>query len=273
LADIPLRLAHCRENPYQLLTNWVPEPEPELSIRHEVRRQLDLVATVGCTTSNERLSLNVPWHATRRVRGILHELGVAVNQPLVLIHPGASAPSRRYSPERFAEAANLLACRHGFPIIFSGSGAERELIDSIRSDVQAPSYSLAGRFDLTEMAALVALAPVLITNNTGPAHIAAAVGTPVVDLYALTNPQHTPWLVPQRVLFHEVPCKNCFKSICPQGHHDCLARVPAEDVVQATLELLTTNGRRQLSEPRPSGSGISYHSLTVAARTVEKGER
>ncbi len=60
-------------------------------------------------------------------------------------------------------------------------------------------------------------APLLVSNNTGPVHIAAAVGTPVVDLYALTNPQHTPWGVPNRVLYHDVPCKYCYKSICPRA--------------------------------------------------------
>jgi ADP-heptose:LPS heptosyltransferase len=203
-----------------------------------VRRQLDLVAAVGCRTANERLSLRVPAEATRRVRSRLRELGLTGEQPWILIHPGASAPSRRYPPERFAQAAELLACEHDLPLVFSGSAGERELIESIRTAIDAPAHSLAGCLSLAELAALVALAPVLITNNTGPAHIAAAVGTPVVDLYAQTNPQHTPWQVPHRLLYHDVPCKNCFKSVCPQGHHDCLARVPPQAVARAALELL-----------------------------------
>jgi ADP-heptose:LPS heptosyltransferase len=83
----------------------------------------------------------------------------------------------------------------------------------------------------------------LVANNTGPVHIAAAVGTPVVDLYALTNPQHTPWAVPSRVLNHTVPCGPCYKSVCPEGHHDCLRLVAPRDVVRATLELLPLKGR------------------------------
>lgn len=241
LADIPRRLAHCRENPYQLLTDWVREPEPEELIRHEVRRQLDLVATIGFRSTDERLSLRVPPEAARRVQSILRELGLTRENPWILIHPGASAPSRRYPPELFAQAAELLACEYGLAIAFSGSGGERELIESIRAEVVAPSHSLAGRLSLAELAALVELAPLLITNNSGPAHIAAAVGTPIVDLYALTNPQHTPWQVPHRLLYHDVPCKNCFKSICPQGHHDCLARVPPESVAWAALDLLATS--------------------------------
>ncbi|WP_374011329.1 glycosyltransferase family 9 protein [Massilia sp. Se16.2.3] len=66
-----------------------------------------------------------------------------------------------------------------------------------------------------ELGALLAQASLVVSNNTGPAHIAAAVGTPVVDLYALTNPQHTPWRVPNRVLNHDVDCRYCHRSVCP----------------------------------------------------------
>jgi ADP-heptose:LPS heptosyltransferase len=85
----------------------------------------------------------------------------------------------------------------------------------------------------------------VITNNTGLVHVAAAVDTPVVDLYALTNPQHTPWLVPHRVLSHDVPCKYCYKSVCPLEHHDCLRRIAPADVVSAALEL-----REEVARPR-----------------------
>jgi len=101
-----------------------------------------------------------------------------------------------------------------------------------------PAISLAGQLDLGELAALIDAADVLVANNSGPAHLAAALATPVVDLYALTNPQHTPWLVPARVLNHPVPCRNCLKSRCPEGHHDCLRRVAPEDVAGAAIELL-----------------------------------
>jgi lipopolysaccharide heptosyltransferase II len=238
MAGIPRRLAHCRENPYQLLTDWVQEPEPNRFIRHEVRRQLDLAASVGYRTADERLSLSVPPKAMAELREMLHSIGVDPGSDWVLIHPGASAPSRRYPHVHFAAAADQLALEHHLPIVFSGAESERELISGIRATMRAPAHSLAGRLDLAELAALISLAPVFISNNTGPAHIAAAVGTPVVDLYALTNPQHTPWRVPSRVLNFDVPCKNCFKSVCPEGHHDCLARVPPESVARAALELI-----------------------------------
>src|SRR5919202_830092 len=89
LADIPLRLAHCRENPYQLLTTSVPETETERSARHEVRRQLDLVAVVGCQTADEHLSRpELPDRARDRVAASLRRLGLAHSHDWVLIHPG-----------------------------------------------------------------------------------------------------------------------------------------------------------------------------------------
>jgi lipopolysaccharide heptosyltransferase II len=234
LAGIPLRLAHCRENPYRVLTDWVPEPEPEKLVRHEVRRQLDLAAAVGCRTSDERLSFLVPESSSRKIQHLL----AAVRRPLVVVHPGASAPSRRYPPESFARAVDLLLEQTGCEALFTGDAGEEALVAGVQALMSRPSRSLVGRLDLAELGALVAEADVLLTNNTGPAHIAAAVGTPVVDLYALTNPQHTPWQVESRVLFHDVPCRNCYKSVCPAGHHDCLRRVEPARVVEAARDLL-----------------------------------
>jgi lipopolysaccharide heptosyltransferase II len=238
LAAIPLRLAHCHENPYQLLTTWLPDPEPEHLIRHEVQRQLDLVAAVGCAADDDRLSLRVPPAARTTALQRLDAVGVDTSHPWIAIHPGASAPSRRYPPEHFACAARTLVIEHAQQVVFTGAAAERDLVDEIRARMEAPACSLAGALSLSELAALIELAPLLIANNSGPAHVAAAVGTPVVDLYALTNPQHTPWRVPSRVLSYDVPCKYCYKSICPEGHNDCLRRIPPTDVVHAALDLL-----------------------------------
>jgi lipopolysaccharide heptosyltransferase II len=254
LAEIPLRAAHCRENPYQLLTDWIRETEPERGIRHEVRRQLDLVEAVGRTTPDDRLSLRVPDDARACVREVLSSAGVDPAGRWVAVHPGATAPSRRYPAESFADAASRLV-RAGFRVVFTGSADEAELIASIRSAVSGPTLSLAGRLDLAELAAVIELAPVFLTNNTGPAHVAAAVGTPVVDLYALTNPQHTPWRVPSRVLFHDVPCRNCFSSVCREGHHRCLRGVAPSDVAAAVVELFEQTRGPSASEG-PSGGAL-----------------
>jgi ADP-heptose:LPS heptosyltransferase len=97
-----------------------------------------------------------------------------------------------------------LLIRRGYKILLTGSGSERDYVDEIASRLSHDATNIAGELSLAEFIALVAAAPVLISNNTGPVHIAAAVGTPVVVLYAMTNPQHTPWQVLNRVLYFEV---------------------------------------------------------------------
>lgn len=266
LAGIPLRLAHCRENPYRLLTHWMREPEPQEQIRHEVRRQLDLVASVGARTDDERLSFRIPPADAAFADRLLRSLGVDTARPWIALHPGASAPSRRYPPQHWSAAALALSQHLHCPLVFTGSAGEAPLIEQIRRSLPG-THTLAGRLDLGQLAALLARAPLLISNNTGPAHIAAAVGTPVVDLYALTNPQHAPWQVPHRVLFHDVPCRNCYKSICPQGHHDCLEKVAPERVVEAAIDLLGRNEmlRPHLSPAMRESPGKDYLRQSLAA--------
>lgn len=237
MAGIPVRLAYCHENPYQLLSHWQPDPEPAQLVRHEARRQLDLVAALGCTLADERMRVQVPPAALQSVQAKLQTFGLGASAKWAIIHAGATAPSRRYPPESFAAVARQLVENYGWQIIFTGTPDEQPLIENIRAAAGVPTLSLVGQLNLAEMLALVSSAPLLISNNTGPVHMASALGTPVVDLYALTNPQHTPWLVPHRTLSYDVPCKFCYKSVCPAGHHNCLRLISPETVVQAACEL------------------------------------
>jgi lipopolysaccharide heptosyltransferase II len=256
MAGIPLRLAHCRENPYQLLSDWAAETEPHSGVRHEVRRQLDLVANIGCRTTDTRLSFRVTQAAHERAAARLRASGVDPRRPWLVVHPGASAPSRRYPPAQFAAAARTLATRYGWQIVFTGANAERELVNQISAAMAVRTYSLAGQLSLEELGALIAHTRVLLTNNSGPAHLAAAVGTPVVDLYALTNPQHTPWQVPSRVLYHDVPCRFCYKSICPKQHHYCLTMIDPARVVEAVQDLAGAAGYASTAS-HPSAPSLS----------------
>lgn len=246
LSGIPLRLAHCHENPYQLLTNWLPDPEPGKLVRHEVQRQLDLVAAVGCYTENQQLSFEVNESDRSWVQERLQTLGIKPGKPWILCHPGATAASRLYPPHHWAQVTRELA-RRGLAVVFTGGGADEiALIRQIREAAGVQSLSLAGELDLGKLGAAISLASVVIANNTGPAHLAAAIGTPIVDLYALTNPQHTPWQVKSTVLFHDVSCRFCYKSICPQVHHHCLDQIAPMEVVNAVLALLQDRAYQQM---------------------------
>src|SRR5699024_5731059 len=128
-------------------------------------------------------------------------------------------------------------------VVLTGSQSERALTASVFGQCEKRDHviDLAGQLTIGELASLIEQARLLICNNSGPAHIAAAVQTLVVDLYALTNPQHTPWQVPHQLLYNDVPCRNCYSSICPEGTNACLNGVGPDTVVAAAMALLRTN--------------------------------
>lgn len=252
LAGIPLRLAHCRENPYALLTDWVPDHEVcQHGMRHEVQRQLDLVRAVGYHAADERLRMGLQASDAAQMRALFAAAGGDPDRPYVVVHPGATAASRRYPAERFGRVAEAVAQATGHQIVFTGSAEERPLVEEAAARMRRPTpIRLTGRLTLGQFAALIAHARALVCNNTGPAHVAAALGTPVVVLYALTNPQHTPWRAPaSRVLSHDVPCRHCLKSTCPQGHHTCLLGIGTEEVARAVLDVMRTPAAPQEKAP------------------------
>jgi lipopolysaccharide heptosyltransferase II len=261
LAEVPLRLAYCRENPYELLTDWIAEIEPQQTIRHEVRRQLDLAAAIGCRPSSDRLSLAIPPRAPSEMVERVQAEGVECERPWAVIHPGATAASRRYPAEHFVRVADGLA-EMGLQVVFTGTAGEQELVEGIRRQMRLRSHSLVARLNLGQFAALLQKAALLVANNTGPVHVAAAVGAPVVDLYALTNPQHAPWRTPHRVLFSDVPCKYCYKSVCPDGHHSCLRRVTPESVIEASRELLEASQTARCTETAAETTIVGDYACT-----------
>lgn len=248
LAGIPRCLAHCRENPYQLLSDWVREPEPEHLIRHEVQRQLDLVAHMGCRRTvlpaQTRLQLRITSEDYVACRSVLRQAGVDDDEKFMLLHPGATATSRRYPEAQWAEVISLLSQAGRMRLIIAGDAKDHDLIGRIISLADGDCISLAGMLNFGELAALIASAALLISNNSAPAHLAAVSGTPVVVLYALTNPQHTPWQVPSRILFYPVACHTCYQSICPQRHHRCLAGITPRQVTETVMSLLEEDESR-----------------------------
>lgn len=239
LAGIPLTLAYCRENPYHLLSNWIPEAEPELITRHETQRQLDLVEHVRAHAKDARLVFLTKETDRERLYEKLDAARIRSDEPWIIAHCGASAPSRRYPVENYVKALRQLGTRAG-QVILTGDVSEQNLTQEImqKCGKKVPLFNLAGMLTLGEFACLIEDASLLLSNNTGPVHLAAALGTPIVDLYALTNPQHKPWMVPHRVLSHDVPCKNCYRSVCPEKHHDCLRLVTPESVREAVIDLI-----------------------------------
>jgi lipopolysaccharide heptosyltransferase II len=254
LADIPLRLAASIDGPGSLLTTRHIHPD---HMMHEVERGLDLVGAIGCATDEVDLVLRVPDEARMKMsdwrlelgdeQSLISSLQSPVANPLVVVHPGCSMPARTYPWELFAEVVDLLVEQLGATVALSGTEGERELVERVAARVRPHNRGavlpLAGELSFAELCALIERADLAITNNTGPMHVAAAVKTPVVALFALTNPpeQWGPWRVPHRLLNHDVPCRLCYKRACPY-HQECLRLVTPEVVLAAAAELLEDGG-------------------------------
>jgi len=161
------------------------------------------------------------------------------DEPYVVVHPGASVPARAWPPAHHRELVRLLASR-GVPVVVTGSPSERELTREVAGGPSDFVADLGGATTLGELADVLADASAVVVGNTGPAHLAAAVGTPVVSLFAPTVPpiRWRPYKVPQRLLMTDVPCAGCRARECPVAGHPCLSQLTPEMVLGALDSLL-----------------------------------
>lgn len=265
LAGIPLRAAASIDGPGSLLTTRHKHPE---RMMHEVERGLDLVGALGMGTEHRDLVLAAPDAARREVIDALVQRGIDTSRPLIAVHPGCSMPARTYPWEMFADVVSLLVTRLGATVALTGVESERGLVEQVISRVDAVArnsvHSFAGDLSFSAFCALIETADVTITNNTGPMHVSAAVKTPVVALFALTNPpeQWGPWRVPHRQLFHDVPCRICYSRVCPYDHA-CLTLVSPDMVVDATRQLLDGAGQRALGRGLPQLRPVAHSGVSA----------
>jgi ADP-heptose:LPS heptosyltransferase len=201
---------------------------------HEVERALSLVATLGYT-----LPAGDDGRLRVRTRGIRRP-GLAAWAGAVVVHPGASVPARAWEPDRNAALVDALVAG-GHRVVVTGGPGERPLTARVAGDPRPEVRDLGGRLSFAELADLLADARALIAGNTGPAHLASAVGTPVVSLFAPTVPavRWRPWRVAHRLLGEQtIDCAGCRSRVCPVPGHPCLAGVRVEDVLDALANLL-----------------------------------
>jgi ADP-heptose:LPS heptosyltransferase len=193
---------------------------------HEVERALSLVATLGYELG--------PDDDARLVVNRRPGYGAGVPRPYVAVHPGAAAPARAWPAERHVELVRRLSAG-GRRVVVTGGPDEKRLTSRVSGSRVARVHDLGGRLTLAELAEVLATADVLVAGNTGPAHLAAAVGTPVVSLYAPTVPEvrWRPWGVPHELLYKKVPCAGCRARECPVAGHPCLAGVGVDAVLEA----------------------------------------
>jgi ADP-heptose:LPS heptosyltransferase len=230
LAGIPLRAGDGAEFGGSILTTELRSHDVGI---HQVERNLRLVEAIGCRVHDRSLRIRIGDEAHLAAERVLADVGV--NGPFALLHPGASAPARRYPVERFAEVARHLA-RRGLAVVVTGTERERAIVDAAAPNVSGV-HALVDRTTLPEYAALVERAAVVLCGNTLPLHLADACRTPVVAVYSGTDleSQWRPRDTAAVLLRAETPCHPCYLIECPIGMRclDIAPAVVAEEVLHA----------------------------------------
>jgi len=222
LAAVPHVAAESEDYPGSLLDVRHHAP-PGL---HEVERSLHLAAALGYALprgDDGRLRVRRPERVVR-----------PFDAPYVVVHPGASVPARAWAPERNAALVDALAGA-GRNVAVTGSPAERALTALVAGPRRERVRDLGGATSLAGLAGVLAGAEAVAVGNTGPAHLAAAVGTPVISLFAPTVPAERwrPWRVPHELLHLDVPCAGCRARVCPVEGHPCIDEVTTDEVLAA----------------------------------------
>lgn len=232
----PRRIGYATERRGWLLTGALPPPP---GTAHQLRDYDALLENNGVAPDPDPPRLPLPDLALGRAREALDRAGRAGDAPLVALCPGSAfARTKRWPAERFAGVADALAGRGLGAAVLIGPG-EEDLGVSVASAAKSRPAVLGAELDPVELAAAISLARAAVTNDSGPMHLAGAVGTPVVALFGPTDPGRTgPSGSPSRVLDRYVFCSPCFKTECPYGH-ECLREIEVGDVMGAIDELIT----------------------------------
>lgn len=218
---------------------------------HAVRRYLALSGPAGGDPerAEPRPELAVSAKARAEVEKLLAQSGVARGEEIVALAPGSIWGTKRWTPEGFAALARA-ARERGLRPVLVGSPAERALCETVASLAGEGAVVLAGRTSVPEMTALLSMSRVLVSNDSGPGHVASAVGTPVVSVFGPTVPAfgYTPFGDQNVVVEHaSLDCRPCHPhgpEVCPLGHHRCMREIDPGRVVAALHAVRERAGRR-----------------------------
>jgi heptosyltransferase-2 len=246
LARVSRRVGYRTDGRGLLLTQVVARSGRSAE-RHQVFRYLDLVRSLGADgEAIPRLAVGV--EAGRDADRLLQDLGVERGEACVAVNPGSVYGSaKRWPAERFAAVADALAESQRARVLLIGSAKERDVMEAVAGRMRRPPIRLGGRTDLATLAGVLKRTRLLLSNDTGAMHVAAAVGTPVLAVFGPTDADATGPLGPDsRVIRQPVPCSPCLLRECPIDHR-CMVGVGIEQVLHAAEELLAT--RQGTPEP------------------------
>ncbi len=238
LARVPRRVGYARDGRGWMLTTSI-RPSPEK--RHQVHYYLDLAAAVSASVDYPSIEIAANAEEKSKARKLLESAGIAPGRRFLVLNPGAAYGSaKRWGEERFAEAGDALASELGIDVAIIGSEVERSIAERIRSLMRNRVAVLNGKTSLETLIGVISESLLVLTNDSGPMHIAAALGVPTVAVFGPTDDIATgPFGRRTRIVKEPVNCSPCMLRECPIDHR-CMTRVSAESVARAARELLKT---------------------------------
>ena len=258
----PRRIGYTTAGRTWMYTDPVARPE-DLSGQHSVLKQWELLGPLGaaaCDPSRDAVEMPEDTGGAARVGEILRTAGVRDDDPVVVLHVSAGNPFRRWPLESFAALVSQLAARdpnRRFVLTSGPSDADaaQRLADRVRA--VSPAQVIPRTFDVAELRALAARATVYIGGDSGPMHIAATTGTPIVGLFGPTLAERSlPWrsahLFAEAVDAGPLPCRPCRQRTCEPGDFRCLTGITPERVAAAAERAFAAAGRVNQPEAMPA---------------------
>jgi len=235
MAGIPSRVGYSTDGRKLLLTQSI---RPTKTKQHQYQYYLDLI----CKTFGSTEPSNVEMFATPQARAdawlLLEKAGIPAGRNFVAINPGAAfGGAKRWYEERFAAVADLMAERENLAVAIVGSEAELKIGKRVGQLMKHDAAILSGRTSLETLIGLLAEASVMVTNDSGPMHIAAALGTPTVAVFGSTDAEITsPVGTNTKVISKAVACSPCMLRECPIDHR-CMDAVTVEEVYASAAQI------------------------------------
>lgn len=207
---------------------------------HAVDSYLQLARYLGAEAGSVSFPLWVAPEDKQFAEDFLRENGWNGSDILVALNPGASIPHKRWDKDNFAQLGNMLAKKLGVKVVLFGAKSDEMLVKEIVQKISgAHPIDASGKTTIKQLAALIEKCALFIGNDTGPMHIAVAIGTPVLALFGPDNPYRTgPYGMKNKILYHELPCSPCIRNPTCGGEFTCLKLITVQDVMKEAEDML-----------------------------------
>jgi heptosyltransferase-2 len=238
LGRVPQRIGYATDGRSWMLTQRL---KPSVEKRHQIHYYLDLAKAVSAAVDHHSVEIAANAEEKSQARKLLESTGLAPDRHFLVLNPGAAYGSaKRWGEDRFAEAGDALASELGLDVAIIGSETERSIAERIRGLMRSRVVVLNGKTSLETLIGVISESSLVLTNDSGPMHIAAALGVPTVAVFGPTDDVATgPYGHRTRIVKEPVDCSPCMLRDCPIDHR-CMTRVSAEAVANAARELLKT---------------------------------